>query len=265
MNASEVEQKRSSLTNKIILAIWFVVLLVMLGCTTEGLLGQAPVNSVNPSSPLVEVSAIPSRVSSQGAADSVATVEEAAVTEEVTALPLSGTPKPAYWFSEEDCACATYPGEVYTKVGPGSLQCRYGWSGRYIEDNQASISIKHYDDQALLEEVYAQESGWLRDTARTHKTSTELSTDLVYTYEDRDGTDGFGFMATFPGGDSYNGEEIPICFSGSTILVIESSFLVKLQLDSCDLGEERENYLNAMQTMETCAASSIMKAKAGIP
>ena len=265
MNTSKIKQKRSTLSKKFTLAIWFVVLLVMLGCNTEGFLGQATVTSVNPSSPLVEVSAIPSMVSSQGAAEPAATVEEAAGTEEVTTQPLSGTPKPVYWFSEEDCACMTYPGEVYAKYGPGSLQCRYNWSGRYIEGNQANINIKHYDDPALLEEVYAQESGWLRDTARTYKTTTQLSTDPVYTFEDRDGPDGFGFMATHPGGESYNGEEIPLCFIGSTVLVVEGGFLVKLQLDSCDLGEERENYLDAMQALETCALSSITKAKAGIP
>ena len=264
MDTDEIRLNRCSLSRKVVLAVWFLVVVLTLACSSAGeLLGNATATSVKPAISPVQASAVPSLAASQAAPALTTTIEEVISTEEIYAP--SGTQKPAYWFSEEDCACAAFPGEVNVRSGPGSLKCNYTWSGPHMAENSASMIIEQYDDQDFLLTKFTEENGRLRDASQSFQSMAATSTDPADTYGERDWADGFIFLATYPSGGSLSGGDIPMCSAGSGIFIAEGEFLVKIQLDSCDLGEERELYQAALDTLEACALSSIEKAKTANP
>lgn len=263
MSAYKIMRFQSSLAMKFSLAIWVLLVIAISGCNADEFNGAPTATTGKPAvSPVLEV-ALPSLESSQAAPALTTTVEEVISTEEIYAP--SGTQKPVYWFSEEDCACAAFPGEVNVRSGPGSLKCNYSWSGQHIENNSASINITQYNDQDFLLTKYNEESGWIRDASQSFQSMAATSTDPADTYGERDWADGFIFLATYPSSGSLSGGDIPMCSAGSGVFLAAGEFLVKIQLDSCDLGEARELYQAALDTLEACALSSIEKALSANP
>src|SRR5512141_1634820 len=115
----------------------------------------------------------------------------------------SVTRQPAYFFSEEDCGCATFPGEVEPSYGPGYLECNYRWNGKYIDDNHASFILQQYDDPVELTQVFNEHVGWSYDSAdedRKFIDSGSLPDDEQYII--RNDPNGFNYVTTGPGGGS---------------------------------------------------------------
>jgi hypothetical protein len=82
----------------------------------------------------------------------------------------------------------------------------------------------------------------------------------------RNETNGFNYVTTGPGGGSSKVEGgIPMYSHGSGILRVPTDYLVEIRLFACDLGEERQIYMDAMETLEDCALSNVARAKAANP
>lgn len=188
-------------------------------------------------------------------------------TETVDAPVASGTRQVSHYFSEEDCGCAAFPGEVDPLYGPGYLECKYRWGGMYIDDNHASFVIEQYQDQDELTQVFDEHIGWVHDSALSDRKfidSGSLPDDEQYIT--RNDSKGFIYVTTGPGGGSSKTEgEIPMCGNGGGVFLVADDYLAEIQMFACDLGEDRLVYETAIETLEACALDNVAKAKAATP
>ena len=188
-------------------------------------------------------------------------------TETVNAPVVSGTRQESHFFAVEDCGCAAFPGEVDPLYGPGNLECKYRWSGTYIDDNHASFIIGQYKDQDELAQVFDEHMGWMHDSAQSDRKfidSGSLPDDEQNIT--RNDSNGFVYVTTGPGGGSSKTEgEIPMCGNGGGVFLVADNYLAEIQLFACDLGEDRLVYETAIETLEACALDNVAKAKAVTP
>lgn len=188
-------------------------------------------------------------------------------TEAAATWVASSSLQPSYYFSEEDCGCAVFPAQAEARYGPGYLECNYRWSGKYIDDNHAVFTVKHYSDPADLANDFAEGVGWRYDAADSDRKFIDSgSTPDDELSISRNDPNGFNYVTTGPGGGSSKTEgEIPMCGNGGGAILVGDDYLVEVRLFACDLGEDRQVYQSAIETLEACALENIAKAKVAIP
>lgn len=180
---------------------------------------------------------------------------------------VSGTYREPYWFSDQDCSCASFPATVDASYGPGYLECNYRWSGKYIDDNALSFIIQQYQSSTDLEPEFSEQIGWIYDSAQVDKDMIDAGSLSGHEqYIARNETNGFTYVTTGPGGGSSKTQgEIPMCGNGSGIIRAPDDYLVEIRLFACDLGDDRLVYQTAIETLEDCALSNIERAMTTTP
>lgn len=175
--------------------------------------------------------------------------------------------KVTYWFEESDCACMNIPAQPKARYGPGVLECNTAWSGTYIDDNSAFLRIVQYDSQADLDRDFEENLGWMMDTIETEEAmianESPRQHELFFAIQEPNGL--LYVVTGSGGGSSKTSTEIPMCGSGGGILRVDGKFLVKIRLFACDLGEDREVYRTAIETLGSCAIQTIERAIAAHP
>jgi hypothetical protein len=230
-----------------------LMLLAALGCNLTGIAGDAA-PPASQSAPAMEASPTtpPSAPAGTGT---------------VHAPLISGTPPVTYWFEETDCACAGFTAQPKARYGPGGLECNTAWSGTYIDDNSTFLSIDQYDSPEDLDEDFDENLGWMQDTINTSEAmianESPVQHELFFAIQE---PNGLLYVETGPGGgSSKTNTEIPMCGGGGGVLRVGGKFLVKIRLFACDLGDDREVYRTAIETLGTCAMQSIERAVAAQP
>lgn len=248
------------------LGLLFFIIMTILGCN----LSSNPDNAAKKPSPIAPMplaSATTRSASELPSSPPAASAVWEGGTETVNPPAFSGTPQVSYWFTGEECGCATFPAVAEASYGPGVLECRYAWGGEYIDDNSISFSVIQYHSQVDLDREFTEQLGWMQDAAQDDKSfidSGSLPQDEQYIA--RNETNGFSFVTTGPGGgSSKTNTEIPMCGNGGGILRVYGKFLVKIRLFACDLGDDRQVYQTTIETLEDCALHSIDQAMSTKP
>jgi hypothetical protein len=261
------------------LMLMFFIILVILGCKLTGMqdstLPSSPVKSPLPlitaTKPGDAPPPLPGAATGAPSPQPVNSTKTTAIWEGGTESPngpaLSGTPQVRYWFSGDLCSCATFPAVAEASYGPGYLECKYAWSGEYIDDNAISFSITQYDFRADLENEFREHIGLSYDSAQDDQNSINAGSSPEHEqYVARNETNGFTYVTTGPGGGSSKTQtEIPMCGHGGGVIRAYEDFLVEIRLFACDLGEERQVYQNAIETLEDCSLGSIEKVMSSTP
>lgn len=156
-------------------------------------------------------------------------------------------------FTEEYCACGDFKVTQAEPWGNSSLSCTYEWTGPSGVTNSLSFMVSqiyHLDEQnPLFQRELGDIQYFLEDIQPPQVGNVFL---------DNPENLGFGTVITGPGGiSSTTNQEIPMCGNGKGAYPYSNNYMITTRLFACDLGEDAQAYITAMQTLAECAMNSI--------
>jgi hypothetical protein len=156
-------------------------------------------------------------------------------------------------FSTDSCACEDFKVIKAEPWGSSSLSCAYEWIGPNGEKNSLSFEVSqiyHLDEQnpALQDEL----------SDMQYLTADIQPPEVANVFLDDPSNLGVGAVVTGPGGfSSTTNREIPLCGNGKGTYPYSNNYLITTRMSACDLGEDAQAYITAMQTLAECAMRSI--------
>jgi hypothetical protein len=156
-------------------------------------------------------------------------------------------------FSEDNCACGDFKVSKAEPWGNSSLSCTYEWTGPSGVPNTLSFEVSQ------IYHVDEQNPALQREWSDIQYFSEDIQPPQVANgFLDDSNNLGVGTVITGPGGfSSTTNQEIPMCGNGKATYPYNTNYLINTRLFACDLGEDAQAYITAMQTLAECAMLSI--------
>lgn len=134
-----------------------------------------------------------------------------------------------------------------------SLSCTYEWVGTSGITNTLSFDVSQLYHLDELNPTLQNELGDLQTFANNADPNQTVNVFL----NEPDNL-GSGTVITGPGGtSSTTNQEIPLCGNGKAVYPYSNNYLITTRLFACDLGQNEEAYITAMQKLADCVMAAI--------
>jgi hypothetical protein len=163
-----------------------------------------------------------------------------------------------FMFLESDCPTQAFTG-LTAKYGPGALNCRYHWDGKFGANN-VELTIMQYTDPEKFKIVITSDIVYRQKAVASQKATQAAGSNKKNDHTDviQDDSDGAIYMETYDGYATTDNPDIPLCGNGMGTVGVNGQFVVTLMVsESCDISTSASDYSKVMIALRDAALAAI--------